>query len=566
MHWSNKDLTVRLFITLFLLGLTIFSVLIGINLHSSAKNILADNENSIYMNVSQSSRLITEMTKEMEQTAKKIALNSSILFSGDKKLISDYLYQIYNISPNTIQNLYFYYDGSLYSGQQALLDIYGNEYLESAAKDIEYAPYIVWGDPYSTLISQNTISLFYCIGDKEDYGILFIDLNCSLIENHFTSVYSDSGMDYLILSNQSNLPIRSNLSHIGMNGEAEMLSDKLALLSYQDGHASVFSYGNVKYGVFESIPHQAFRFYVIFPRNIFENLKPLIYNSLLAILGTVSLLLFASYWIASKITAPINQFTRELKQAYHKNRLPDTINNIYSGEVFEMVESYNELALRIRAVVDEKERTLMEKNTYEKQILQHQIGPHFLHNTLICIGSLVKQNRTSEVVSTLQALLKLLSYSFDNPQELVPLKYELDSVASFVQILQTRYSQEFKLIQEVSDDCLDFQVPRLILQPIVENAIYHGIIPKQVPGEIHIRTVRDESFFFIDISDNGVGIEDAAEKIGQKNKEQNRNFSIGLANVIKRVRLQYGEGSDVEFITHPGEGTTVRLKLSTEDV
>ena len=65
MHWSNKDLTVRLFITLFLLGLTIFSVLIGINLHSSAKNILADNENSIYMNVSQSSRLITEMTKEM---------------------------------------------------------------------------------------------------------------------------------------------------------------------------------------------------------------------------------------------------------------------------------------------------------------------------------------------------------------------------------------------------------------------------------------------------------------------------------------------------------------------
>lgn len=63
-----------------------------------------------------------------------------------------------------------------------------------------------------------------------------------------------------------------------------------------------------------------------------------------------------------------------------------------------------------------------------------------------------------------------------------------------------------------------------------------------------------------------MGIEDAAEKIGQKNKEQNRNFSIGLANVIKRVRLQYGEGSDVEFITHPGEGTTVRLKLSTEDV
>lgn len=119
----------------------------------------------------------------------------------------------------------------------------------------------------------------------------------------------------------------------------------------------------------------------------------------------------------------------------------------------------------------------------------------------------------------------------------------------------------FELCIQVDDDCATYLVPKLILQPIVENAIYHGIIPKESKGVITISSYKKEDYIYIDIRDNGVGMEEVSEKIGQKSRDEGRSCSIGLVNVIKLIQLQYGTNSAVEINSTPGEGTTVRFRL-----
>lgn len=555
---SKISLTNKLFMAIFSFGLIIFVILICINLKLTANEIITQNNSSIYTTITQSNQFINNTLTDLEQTAKKIALNKDILFSGDKFAISKLLWDNLNLSPVNIQDLYFYYDENMYSNHQALLDIYGNNHLRAIASEMKYTPYLVWNDPYSTLISQNTIPLSYCIGSKDDYGILFIDLNTDAIKQHFEDLYENKQVDYIVISNKNNIPLSYHFSDQTQTIDS-VIEGLLSISSVPEVPAPVFLKGT-RYMFFKAVPHQAISFYILYQQHLYKILSPLIFNFLFMVCVFLFLMLFVSYWIAKKITTPLIQFTNELQRACQKNNLPDTISNSYSGEIYVMVESYNDLANRISSLVAEKERNIREKNAYEKQALQHQIGPHFLRNTLICIGSLVKQNRNYEALPTLQSLLNLLSYSFDNSLELVTLQNEIDSILSFAQILQIRYDQKFQLEIDIESKYLQYQIPKLILQPVVENAIYHGIVPKKVDGIIEIHGYEENDFFFLDVSDNGIGMENPADNTEVK-ADKSGNFSIGLANVIKRVQLQYGNDSKVIIKSTFGLGTTVRFQL-----
>lgn len=545
----------KFFISIFTISSSIFIIAMYINTYQLGQHIIANNKTSMDMNIRQTADFVKNYIQDVELTAQKVSLNKEILFSEDKYLISRYLEESYNISPNTIQTIYFYYNGNVYSNNQLLFDLYGNDHLSNILP-LEYTPSVDWHNPYSTLISKDTIPLSYCVGNRNDFGVIIIDLNCANLQEHFNSVYKNEGMGFIMFSQTTNTYFNSDL---GRNISGKDYSTILNTLNANKS-LSTLTYKKSKHDIFYSNPHKDFSFYILKPNTTFQILYDLIINSVFTILIIILFLSLLSYFIAKKITNPITRFSNELKSAYELKELPPIIINTYQGELHEMVDRYNDLSKQISILVLEKENSILEKNKYELQMLQHQIGPHFLHNTLICIGSLAKRNQNEQVVKTLQSLLSLLSYSFNNPCEEVTLEQELDSVKNFTQICEIRYYKKFNLNIDIHG-CEHIKIPKLIFQPLVENAIYHGILPKDTDGEITISAKLINQLLKIIISDDGIGMSDIKGNIGKRKTNPNHNMSVGLYNVIKRLKLHYKEHCTFDISSDYNQGTQILIEI-----
>jgi sensor histidine kinase YesM len=141
-------------------------------------------------------------------------------------------------------------------------------------------------------------------------------------------------------------------------------------------------------------------------------------------------------------------------------------------------ESYNQLLETIKNLIGEVKYKEEEKKQYELNMLQIQIQPHFLYNTLACIGSLAKLNKIDEVRNTLSSLVNLLSFTFDKPAEIVSLSEELEAIRMYVQIQKMRFGNIFEVDFQVTGEAMKRSIPKLTLQPVIENAIVNSILPR----------------------------------------------------------------------------------------
>lgn len=234
-------------------------------------------------------------------------------------------------------------------------------------------------------------------------------------------------------------------------------------------------------------------------------------------------------------------------------------------EIGRLAHNYNRLIKKIRELLRKVKDTEEKKKQYEIRMLQNQIGPHFLYNTLICIRSLINQKSYEPAKTSMTELCHLLTYSFDKKEELVTLTEEIEEITSYIRIAKMRFGDRFHLrveLPEMFGDCL---LPKLTLQPLVENAIFHGLIPKDSDdGLLVIRAFAENEDLLIQIYDNGIGMSDSmvANILSQKvNKSRERVSSIGVANVNERIKLTYGPGYGITILSVPEKGTTVEIRL-----
>lgn len=205
----------------------------------------------------------------------------------------------------------------------------------------------------------------------------------------------------------------------------------------------------------------------------------------------------------------------------------------------------------------------------ELKALQSQINPHFLFNTLQTIywkviGLTGKPNEANVMLEHLSDILK---YALDVPIQLIRLEEELQYTRSYIEILKYRYSDKFKVIWDLEEDLLDYRVNKLILQPLVENALYHGIKNKKDPGIIKIRIRAKGQQLLIAVIDNGIGISpDRLKQIRDRLKFSSANVDddqphIGLYNTYKRIQIQFGADSRFTLKSKAGFGTKVEISL-----
>ena len=194
--------------------------------------------------------------------------------------------------------------------------------------------------------------------------------------------------------------------------------------------------------------------------------------------------------------------------------------------------------------------------------LRSQINPHFLYNTLDSIIWMAEGGKNKEVVRMTSALARLLRQSISNDNERISLEKEVNYAGSYLTIQKMRYKDKLEYEIEVAEDIKKEKVINLILQPLVENAIYHGIKYKGSKGLIRIAGYREGDLIILKVIDNGIGMdEDTLKGIFDKSKDREGSNGVGVYNVQTRIRLYYGPEYGLRFESALGEGTTVTITI-----
>lgn len=274
-----------------------------------------------------------------------------------------------------------------------------------------------------------------------------------------------------------------------------------------------------------------------------------------------------SYVQARRISLPIRQLHYAMREVEGGNL--QAVSEVHSSdEIGDLSDGFNRMVDQIQHLLKDLQEQSRLKRQLELEFLQAEINPHFLYNTLTSIRFMVEMGENEGAQAMLLALGRLLQRTIGNSDELITLREELAILKDYVLIQQVRYSDKFELELEFPEESLEFQIPKLILQPMVENAIFHGIEPKVDKGRIVITGKRQDNDLIIEVSDNGVGMtEEQLRILWQMGKPSERTFSkIGVVNVHQRLVLNFGPGYGLKIGSVLNQGTIARLRLPAVEI
>lgn len=278
--------------------------------------------------------------------------------------------------------------------------------------------------------------------------------------------------------------------------------------------------------------------------------------------------IIALYFMASKITKPLKVLKEEMSKIEILADNKDIKSNFNSNlEVKELSESFNQMQDRIEFLTKQIIKEEEEKNKSELKALQNQINPHFLYNTLDSILYLIERNENQKAEQMIISLSKFFRISISKGQNIIPLEKEVEHASYYLAIQKIRYGTTFDYEVKVDKDLYKYSVIKLILQPIVENSLLHGLqeINGKNDGKIIIEAKIDGEFLRFDIIDNGYGIlPEKVEEIYKNLKDDSIKSSVGLKNVYQRIKIYYGEKAELKIFTELDKGTDIALFLPLE--
>jgi two-component system sensor histidine kinase YesM len=220
----------------------------------------------------------------------------------------------------------------------------------------------------------------------------------------------------------------------------------------------------------------------------------------------------------------------------------------------------------LRRLTSEIQQQEMDIHHYEMNALYSQINPHFLYNTLDTIVWMAEFNQSEDVIKTTKSLAQFFRLSLNQGKELTSIKTEIEHVKQYLYIQKQRYQEKLNYSFDIDESLLNYQVPKIILQPIVENSIYHGIKNLDTEGHIEISIQQDVKDILIKISDDGVGFDKGEESITELPKSQKTKLGgIGLKNVHKRIHLYCGDGYGATIESTINVGTIVTLRVCKKE-
>lgn len=385
--------------------------------------------------------------------------------------------------------------------------------------------------------------------DNSHLGIVIIDVSYKFIEDYIASLDLGSKGYIYILSKSNALIYHPNKEFLSQEMSKELVANRNHGMDGSLYRADIENTDWMMYG-----------------SSSFDNLNVLKLNLLrvliVSILITIALSIVFSGVMSNYLSRPIIDLTKKMMQADQTwAHIP--VDKRASLEVASLGKEYNNLIDRIKILTENIAKKEEDRRLFELRALQSQINPHFLYNTLDTILWLAELEQHKEVVNVSFALGKMLRISLSNEQAFILLERELEHSLSYLNIQKVRYEDMLTFSIFGDERLLNLYVPKLIVQPIVENSIYHGIRGKKAKGNIRIEYRKEEDILVITIVDDGVGFDETKPK--STKRQRNKSGGIGMDNVRSRIKILCGEEFGLDVTSGLGEGTRVELRLPIKE-
>ncbi len=388
----------------------------------------------------------------------------------------------------------------------------------------------------------------------DNLGVVLMDMDYSVIEDHLRTL--ELGMDgYIFILNDKGDPVyHKDPSYFSDPDKRNKLLKIQSAGDRYDKNTNILTYQT-------SIENTGWNMVGVVSLDTLKMLEHQLFEAVTLTGGLLfcAVLLFGLLF-TRRLSIPMTDLERGMREIEKLAEVSLRKNSFYEIEL--LTENYNEMIRRIRQLMDDlsaKERTLRQA---ELNALISQINPHFLYNTLDTIIWMAEFNDSTKVIALTKSLAAFFRLSLNGGRELVTVADELEHVRQYLYIQKERYEDKLNYEIHASEDLLDYTVPKIILQPIVENSIYHGIKPLKGNGKITVCVKEENDSLIFTVTDNGVGF--APDSM--KDQEPSHPGSVGLSNVNERLRLYYGEGYGAKIHSAPGAGCTVKLILGKQTV
>lgn len=575
LRWiGNRSLATKQFVLLFCVTFTMFAFLAVNNYNRSVelfKNQIVGDAQTL---MDRTNQFLDTYLDNGQNILFLLSSQTDLLNAADNDSIEDFLHTIAEKNSTIVKTLYIMRsDGKVFSSAQVYYDVMGNPMLAKLFEQAQTSYAAIVSQPYTSPLSGQTVAIarpmFDKLNESKRIGVAIVELDLGKLNRKITEV-TPVNQTFVLLSDKNNVvtydrqtELLPSVPHAYLTVLPDDFVAYVADLSVGTGQCDG---PNGRLAIVKSGQNRLGWSLVFFIKEsyFYQNIAALYDNYKSAAIVMLAVLLLTAFTMSRFMTRPIRMLAARMDRVRDMAVVP-SITVRRNDEIGRLARSFNAMMERIRGLLVETAAMEARKKELELKVLQSQIAPHFLYNTLACIGSLARQQRTGEVKETIRALVGVLKFSFDKTSEFVRLEEELEGLHQYMTIQKTRYGDKFAYTCDVEAAALDCSILKLTLQPIVENAIFHGIMPAKRHGTIAIRgSVRSGVLRFV-VRDNGVGMDPEQlrkvlnERIRKISKE--RFTGIGMHNVHDRIRIHFGAPYGLRIRSVKDVGTVVAIAL-----
>lgn len=498
--------------------------------------------------------------------------------------ISRTLLYLYNTRPE-IEQLHLYIENghdsytaynSKVSSRGKYDDIYTQPYYSYLNKNhkflvIEPTHEIYSYNNLSTLIDSlpNQVISFHQrideIPSDKLLAYLSLDINMTQIQSISQRLYNEESEDFYLINNKGKVLYSSDSKVIGKNENyawvKALTSQKDHSMEWEDkSFSGVLMYEKLKQPfedlyMVKRIPYSV----------LYEDARKTALMNVLIGLPFLCMLVIATLFISVRFTQPINVLIRNMKEV-EKGSFEVRFKSLGNDEFGVLGRHFTSMVETINDLIERKFRLELENKSTQLKVLQSQINPHFLYNAFQSIGTLALKHKAVEVYSLLTSLSHIMRYSMNMKEDIVSLKQEVDHVKAFLSLQKQRFGSKFEYELNIEKEAELMRIPKMILQPLVENSFKHGFETRTGSGKLLISAELNGEELILTVSDNGKGI--GQQKLNQLKTRLQQSYNqtdehIGLQNIYERLRIYYGDHASMQISSQENHDFTVVIKLTT---
>ena len=549
---------------------------LGVTLYNRFVNRMED------MTIESTEQLLNQTSINLETYLRNMRRISDAMYYSvikDKDLSTDTMDEEMNLlyeanKDNLISIACYTNDGELIAAapvetEKTDLDTVDQEWFTNAVGQMEN---LHFSTPHVQNLFDNTSFRYYWVVSlsraveltnrgNSTLGVLLVDMNYSSIEQLFNKVNTDNSLEYVYLMDSNGEIIyhpKQKLIYTDLYEENNMETVNL-----EDGSHEEMFQGEKRLITVKTVSYTGWKIVSVVPLSSLNmGLSGTRYFVIMIVLLTMLTIILLNQLVSARIAKPLQKLNGSIKEWEAGNMNPE----IYIGgslEVEHLGKTLRSVVAQLRQLMNDIVIEQEEKRKSELDALQSQINPHFLYNTLDSIVWMIEGERYEDAVFMITQLASLFRISLSSGKTIISIEDEIQHAKNYMNIQKIRYKNIFSIEFYVDSDILQCCTVKLVVQPLLENAIYYGVECMDGDGEVEVKGYRRGDDVYIEVRDNGLGMtQDTVDQLlTENNRVRKRGSGVGLINVHNRIKLRFGEQYGLIIESQPDEGTVVKIHI-----